>query len=89
MAESGYPGFEAIGWASVLAPRDTPPAVTNYLSQQITPVLGTPEMQKFFRDRVVFMHQGREHKIGPPEERFTAPATPKLRQFLGMMDLAR
>ncbi|CAB3857389.1 Bug family tripartite tricarboxylate transporter substrate binding protein [Achromobacter dolens] len=51
VAESGYPGFEAIGWAAVLAPRDTPPVVTNYLSQQIGHVLGTPEMQKFFRDR--------------------------------------
>lgn len=26
-------------------------ASTNYLSQQIGHVLGTPEMQKFFRDR--------------------------------------
>ena len=51
VAESGYPGFEAIGWAAVLAPRGTPPEVTNYLSQQIGRVLGTPEMQKFFRDR--------------------------------------
>ena len=39
-------------------------------------------------DRVVFMHQGRVHEIGPPEELFTAPATPELRQFLGMTDLA-
>ena len=51
VAESGYPGFEAIGWAAVQAPRGTPPEVTNYLSQQIGRVLGTPEMQKFFRDR--------------------------------------
>ena len=39
-------------------------------------------------DRVVFMHQGRVHEIGPPDELFTAPATPELRQFLGMTDLA-
>ncbi|WP_286896696.1 amino acid ABC transporter ATP-binding protein [Achromobacter sp. UBA2119] len=39
-------------------------------------------------DRVVFMHQGRVHEIGPPEELFTASATPELRQFLGMTDLA-
>ena len=36
-------------------------------------------------DRVVFMHQGRVHEIGPPEELFTAPATPELRQFLGCL----
>ncbi|MDF2864746.1 MAG: amino acid transporter ATP-binding protein [Achromobacter mucicolens] len=39
-------------------------------------------------DRVVFMHQGRVHEIGPPERLFTAPATPELRQFLGMTNLA-
>lgn len=38
-------------------------------------------------DRVVFMHQGRVHEIGPPETLFTAPATPELRQFLGMTNL--
>ncbi len=51
VAESGYPGFEAIGWAAVLAPRDTPADVTNYLSRQIGVALNTPEMQKFLRDR--------------------------------------
>lgn len=34
--------------------------------------------------RVVFMHQGRIHEIGPPEEVFGTPKTPELRQFLGM-----
>ncbi|PPA74428.1 ABC transporter substrate-binding protein [Achromobacter spanius] len=51
VAESGYPGFEAIGWAAVLAPRDTPADVTAYLSRQIGVALNTPEMQKFLRDR--------------------------------------
>jgi polar amino acid transport system ATP-binding protein len=35
-------------------------------------------------DRVVFMHQGRVHEIGPPEEVFGQPQTPELRQFLGV-----
>ncbi|MDH0681708.1 Bug family tripartite tricarboxylate transporter substrate binding protein [Achromobacter animicus] len=51
VAESGYPGFEAIGWAAVLAPKGTPAEITNSLSKQIGQVLNTPEMQKFFRDR--------------------------------------
>ena len=34
-------------------------------------------------DRVVFMHEGKVHVIGPPEEVFGAPRTPELRQFLG------
>jgi polar amino acid transport system ATP-binding protein len=33
-------------------------------------------------DRVVFMHQGKVHEMGPPEQLFSAPATPELRQFL-------
>ena len=34
-------------------------------------------------DRVIFMHQGRVHEMGPPDEVFGAPKTPELRQFLG------
>lgn len=33
-------------------------------------------------DRVLFMHQGRVHEMGPPNELFTSPKTPELKQFL-------
>jgi polar amino acid transport system ATP-binding protein len=33
-------------------------------------------------DRIVFMHAGRIHEEGPPEELFGAPRTPELKQFL-------
>jgi polar amino acid transport system ATP-binding protein len=33
-------------------------------------------------DRVVFMHAGRIHEIGPPQQIFEAPRTPELQQFL-------
>ena len=33
-------------------------------------------------DRVIFMHQGRVHEMGPPTELFGAPKTPELQQFL-------
>jgi len=36
-------------------------------------------------DRVIFMHQGRVHEIGPPAELFGAPRTPELRQFLSSL----
>jgi polar amino acid transport system ATP-binding protein len=36
-------------------------------------------------DRVVFMHAGRIHEIGPPEQLFREPRTPELRQFLGAL----
>jgi polar amino acid transport system ATP-binding protein len=37
-------------------------------------------------DRVVFMHAGRIHEIGPPAAVFGAPQTAELRQFLAALD---
>jgi polar amino acid transport system ATP-binding protein len=36
-------------------------------------------------DRVVFMHAGRIHEMGPPAELFAAPKTPELQQFLSAL----
>jgi polar amino acid transport system ATP-binding protein len=36
-------------------------------------------------DRVVFMHAGRIHEMGPPEQLFGAPQTPELKQFLAAL----
>ncbi|WP_459616383.1 Bug family tripartite tricarboxylate transporter substrate binding protein [Bordetella sp. 2513F-2] len=51
VAESGYPGFEAIGWAAVLAPRGTPPETVAVLNRHIVQVLERPDMRDFLRDR--------------------------------------
>lgn len=51
VAESGYPGFEAIGWAAVLAPAGTPAEITDRLSQDIGKVLNAEGMRQFFSDR--------------------------------------
>jgi len=37
-------------------------------------------------DRVVFMHAGRIHEIGPPAQIFGAPQTVELRQFLSALN---
>jgi polar amino acid transport system ATP-binding protein len=37
-------------------------------------------------DRVVFMHAGRIHEMGPPDAVFGAPQTPELKQFLSALD---
>ena len=37
-------------------------------------------------DRVIFMHQGRVHEIGPPAALFGAPQTPELQQFLSSLN---
>jgi polar amino acid transport system ATP-binding protein len=36
-------------------------------------------------DRVVFMHAGRIHEVGPPDQVFGAPQTAELRQFLSAL----
>ncbi|MBZ5758479.1 MULTISPECIES: amino acid ABC transporter ATP-binding protein [Rhizobium] len=61
--------------------------VRELASEGMTLLMVTHEM-KFARDvcsRVVFMHEGRVHEIGPPEEFFSNPKTPELKQFLGML----
>jgi polar amino acid transport system ATP-binding protein len=36
-------------------------------------------------DRMVFMHQGKVHEVGPPDELFADPKTAELRQFLSSL----
>ena len=60
--------------------------VRELAAEGMTLLMVTHEM-KFARDvcsRVVFMHEGRVHEIGPPEEVFSNPTTPELKQFLGV-----
>lgn len=59
--------------------------VRSLADEGMTLLMVTHEM-RFARevcDRVVFMHQGKVHEIGPPEEIFANPQTPELQQFLG------
>jgi polar amino acid transport system ATP-binding protein len=60
--------------------------VKELASDGMTLLMVTHEM-RFARDvcsRVVFMHEGRVHEVGPPEDVFADPKTPELRQFLGV-----
>ena len=60
--------------------------VRELAAEGMTLVMVTHEM-KFARDvcsRVVFMHEGKVHEIGPPEEVFNSPKTAELKQFLGV-----
>jgi len=42
IAESGYPGFDAIGWHGILAPAKTPPAIVDRLNAEIVKALKDP-----------------------------------------------
>jgi len=62
--------------------------VKELVKEGMTLLMVTHEM-RFAREvcsRVVFMHQGRVHEIGPPEDVFADPKTPELKQFLGMTE---
>lgn len=45
VAESGYPGFEVIGWFGWLAPAGTPKAIVGRLNQEIVKALALPEVK--------------------------------------------
>ena len=49
--EQGVPGFEALGWAVMLAPAGTPPAIVNQLNSETVKALQSPELHKFITDR--------------------------------------
>lgn len=51
VAESGYPDFEAVGWAMIFAPAGTPDDVVKYLNQKINAILESPEMAKALNER--------------------------------------
>jgi tripartite-type tricarboxylate transporter receptor subunit TctC len=50
LAESGLPGYEFTTWQGLLAPRNTPRAITATLSERIRKALSTPEQIKRFSD---------------------------------------
>ena len=46
MAESGYPGFEAVPWFGLMGPAATPAALVERLNRDTIKVLNTPEVRK-------------------------------------------
>jgi tripartite-type tricarboxylate transporter receptor subunit TctC len=50
MAESGYPGFEAVPWFGLMAPSGTSPAIIDRLYRDTVKVLATPDLRKKFND---------------------------------------
>ena len=50
MAESGYPGFEAVPWFGLMAPAGTPVAIVERLHRDTVRVLALPDIRKKFDD---------------------------------------
>jgi tripartite-type tricarboxylate transporter receptor subunit TctC len=62
VAESGYPGFQAVGWYGLMAPRNTPPAIVAMLNSEVVRILKLPDV----RDRLLDL--GIENLGSTPEE---------------------
>jgi polar amino acid transport system ATP-binding protein len=61
--------------------------VESLADEGMTLLMVTHEMNfaRKVSDRVVFMHAGRIHEMGPPEQLFDAPQTAELKQFLSAL----
>lgn len=62
--------------------------VESLAEEGMTLLMVTHEMSfaRKVSDRLVFMHAGRIHEMGPPDVIFGAPRTPELKQFLSSLD---
>jgi tripartite-type tricarboxylate transporter receptor subunit TctC len=68
MSEAGVPGYEAVIWLGIMAPRGTPPAIVAKLNAEITKIVTRPEV------RADWAKQGAVPMSMTPEEfaRYTA-----------------
>lgn len=62
LAESGMPGFHAVGWFGVFSAAKTPPAIVNRLNNEIVALMKEPVT----RDRL--LAQGAEPRPGTPDD---------------------
>jgi len=62
VAESGYPGYEALNWYAYLGPANMPREIVQKLNQALVKALKTPEVL------AAFDKQGLESQPGTPEE---------------------
>jgi polar amino acid transport system ATP-binding protein len=62
--------------------------VESLADEGMTLLMVTHEMSfaRKVSDRVIFMHQGRVHEMGPPAKLFGSPETPELQQFLSSIN---
>jgi len=45
MSEAGVPGYEAVIWLGIMAPKGTPPEIVRRLNAEITAIVGRPEVR--------------------------------------------
>ena len=64
--------------------------ISELKSEGMTMVIATHEMgfAKKIADNVIFLHEGRVHETGTPNQIFDAPESPELKAFLGALHQA-
>jgi putative tricarboxylic transport membrane protein len=53
VSESGYPGFDVVGWHGILAPAKTPPAIVAKLNAEIVRALNDPETKSMLESQAI------------------------------------
>jgi tripartite-type tricarboxylate transporter receptor subunit TctC len=53
VAESGYPGFEALAWHGILAPARTPPEIVNKLNAEFVKALADPATRELLEKQAM------------------------------------
>jgi len=55
VAESGYPGFEALSWQGMFAPAGTPPAILAKINAELVKAISAPDMKEYFASQGFFV----------------------------------
>ena len=51
LAEAGVPGYEAVIWLGIIAPKNTPPEIVRRLNAEITKIAADPEVREEWASR--------------------------------------
>jgi tripartite-type tricarboxylate transporter receptor subunit TctC len=51
VAESGYPGYDAVGWGAIFVPNGTPQPIIDKLNATIAKIVTLPEVKKQFEEQ--------------------------------------
>jgi len=81
IAESGYPGFEALAWNGVLVPAATPKPIVTRLNAEIDAVLKEPEFVAQMHAAGFELVGGRPDDFGKLIQREVATWTPVIRKL--------
>jgi tripartite-type tricarboxylate transporter receptor subunit TctC len=82
MAESGYPGVEAVAWHGIFVPAHTPQNIVDRLNTEIVRALKNPEITELLRKQAM-------SPVGSTQAEFVAFLEKDLATWKGVADMAR